>query len=86
MASFLGDRLVGRSTPFPRLPPSLRLIPIVSVGALRKRVPGLGPVDVELSLGEEPRAVALDESVEIPKRSNHQLALAFLGKQMMGRE
>src|SRR4051794_17557967 len=43
----------------------------------------LGPVDVELALGEQPGAVALDECVEIPKGCDHQLALAILGEQMV---
>jgi hypothetical protein len=43
----------------------------------------LGPVDVELALGEQPGAVALDECVEIPKGCDHQLALAILGEQVV---
>jgi predicted ATPase len=47
--------------------------------ALGKRRSGVGPVDVELALGEEPGAVVLDERVSVSKGGDHQLALAALG-------
>src|SRR4051794_30234163 len=45
---------------------------------------GLGPVDVELSLGEQPGLVGLDEGVEIPNGRDHQLALAVFRVQVVG--
>src|SRR6478736_5652973 len=44
----------------------------------------LDPVDVEVALGEQPGAVALDEGVAIAKVGEHQLALSSVGEQVMG--
>src|SRR3954463_10332439 len=51
---------------------------------LGMRRTGLGPVDVELALGEQPGPVGLDEGVEIPNGRDHQLALAVLRVQVVG--
>src|SRR3954452_20923915 len=49
--------------------------------ALGLRRSGLGPVDIEPPLGEQPGAVALVERVEVPKGGDHQLALAAFGEE-----
>jgi hypothetical protein len=46
---------------------------------------GLGPVDVELALREQPGPIDLDERVQIPKRGDHQLAFAVLGVEVVSR-
>jgi hypothetical protein len=51
--------------------------------ALRERRASLGPVDVELALGEQPGAVELDKRVVISKGRDHQLALAAVGEQVV---
>ena len=50
---------------------------------LRMQRPGLGPVDVEGALCEQPGTVALDERVAVAKPRDHQRALALVGEQVV---
>src|ERR1700748_469476 len=50
---------------------------------LTGRGPGLAPVEDEVALGEQPRAVGLDECVEVAQRCDHDLALAVGGEQVV---
>jgi hypothetical protein len=54
------------------------------VGARGLGLPRLGPVDIELALGEQPGAADLDEVVEVAKGGDHQLARSVLGEQVVG--
>src|SRR6476620_3119203 len=73
-----GSHFVHRQSP-DRAPPDL-----LRRASCRGRS-GLGPVDLEPALGEQPDAVLLDELVEVPQGSDHHRAFAILAYgQMMG--